>query len=375
VGGFIGYDTNSHISNCYVVGNVDGRDSVGGFAGYASDNTAISECYALECSVTASAASPQIGRIVGNTALTDLTNNYARDKMELNNLIPVSDIGLNFKNGANITYLDAVKTDNSAYAWDFSDIWAFVTPLGTNIAVAQKTDLPVLKAFDNTIAVFANTVQKPKAANCGDLCDTAPALSLNNANVIQSCNDILGNVTITGNSFSGVAGIAVNAIYSDGAGATSQVTTDNTFVITYQPKFPEDADRIITITVTTNNPSGLPCQPDIATVQIQFNAPPVLTSDNPMVDICSGTTLIYEVEADQPATFSWVRESKAGITSSGIGSGNDAFINEILYNSTNDTISVTYKITMTTPGCSVTQDVPVTVKPKVHVAATIRVKN
>ena len=45
VGGIVGYQNNSSIANCYVTGNVNGYQNVGGLAGYQINNSSIANCY------------------------------------------------------------------------------------------------------------------------------------------------------------------------------------------------------------------------------------------------------------------------------------------------------------------------------------------
>ncbi len=45
VGGLVGYNYNSNISNCYSTGKVSGTDYVGGFCGWNYDSSTISNCY------------------------------------------------------------------------------------------------------------------------------------------------------------------------------------------------------------------------------------------------------------------------------------------------------------------------------------------
>ena len=204
-------------------------------------------------------------------------------------------------------------------------------------------------------------------------CDLAPEIVLTSTDT-QSCSTV-SNVSILGNLLIGMPGIAIDTAYSNGKGTVTWTKLGSPFDITYIPSFPADSGKTITITVTTNIPSGTACIPDTARVRIKFNTPPKLTSNTLMSEICSGNMVHYTATADSVVTFSWTRVPKAGITSPGTGSGSGAAIDETLYNSTSSDLTVTYKITMTTlSSCAVTQDVLVTVKPKVKAEATIKIK-
>jgi hypothetical protein len=88
---------------------------------------------------------------------------------------------------------------------------------------------------------------------------------------------------------------------------------------------------------------------------------PVFTSAD-TIATCSEFTANYEPTTDIPATYTWTRAEVAGITpQTGSGSGN---INEVLTNSTNSPITVTYIVTANSNGCITTKPVTIIVNPK-----------
>jgi hypothetical protein len=96
-------------------------------------------------------------------------------------------------------------------------------------------------------------------------------------------------------------------------------------------------------------------------VSVTLNpSPRLLTNLNPIT--CSNTTFSYTpVSTLSGTTFSWSRAVVAGIANS--ASTGNGTINEVLINTTANAVNVTYAYTMTSNGCSYTQNVVVTVKP------------
>jgi len=93
------------------------------------------------------------------------------------------------------------------------------------------------------------------------------------------------------------------------------------------------------------------------------NIIPILSSTLTPTAICSGSPFNYTAtSATGGATFSWTRATVAGISNT-LGSGASATINEILTNTTNTPIIVTYAVTTTANTCPNTQNVTVTVNP------------
>ena len=398
VGGFAGFLTAlTEMTNCYATGNVKGTDQVGGLAGYSLGSTSIEpslieNCYAFNCKVEATGiGATSIGRIVGESNGYTLTNNYAYDAMELvvgGGTPPTIANNPNDDNGADISMSDATTTTPLSTDMQYlmtgagAGAW-IVTPYSSDYTFAPNTNLPILAAFKNDIPIFVNALQKPIMGDCTTDCTDAPkiTLAISDTDTIQRCNN--ASVTVSGNTFSGPAGIKIDKIYSNGAGVADTVINKQrlTFEMTYTPVFPDDLGKTITVTVTTNNPSGEPCEPDTARLNINFNTVPEFTSLDTMPDICSGETTNYTVAPSSDLTFRWIRTDQTGITplpdiGSGIGIGSSAAINETLYNTTGAEIDVYYTVAISnSAGCSTAKQVRVTVKPKIPISATIRIKN
>lgn len=102
---------------------------------------------------------------------------------------------------------------------------------------------------------------------------------------------------------------------------------------------------------------------DDKSVTVTVKPLPNLTSSlNPSV--CSGTNFSYTATSSLGSTsFSWTRAAVTNI-SNAIGSGNSNQINEILVNTTQLPINVTYIFTLTSNGCPKSTNVIVKVNPK-----------
>ena len=180
VGGFVGEKDFGLIENCYATGNVTAvNKQVGGLVGLDTGGDNIINCYALNCKVT-SKTGTLAGRVVGDSWGTPLTiSNYAYEEMEVweNGVKVTPTPDLDGMDGADIDIPTASNDDHSAYpAWDFSTVWDFVTPPGTNVKVAASTNLPVLRAFDNVAEpIFINTEQNPKVG-CTPDCANPPTV-------------------------------------------------------------------------------------------------------------------------------------------------------------------------------------------------------
>ncbi|MFD2514316.1 PKD-like domain-containing protein [Pontibacter locisalis] len=104
------------------------------------------------------------------------------------------------------------------------------------------------------------------------------------------------------------------------------------------------------------------CPDVIQQVKVKVHPKPKLTSSL-TATVCSSQPFNYTpTSIPSGATFSWSRAAVTGI-SNAAASGNGA-VNEMLINTTEDPLQVTYIITSTASGCSLTEQVVVTVKPQ-----------
>lgn len=97
-------------------------------------------------------------------------------------------------------------------------------------------------------------------------------------------------------------------------------------------------------------------------VTVTVNPTPILSSDTTL-GICDEISFNYTAtSATTGTTFSWSRAVVGGI-SNAVGTGSGATITEILDNTTAAPIDVIYTYTLTANGCSITEDITVTVSP------------
>jgi hypothetical protein len=182
---------NSKILRCFATGNITatGALQVGGIVGYAFNTMGItgtpeiSYCLAFSSQLTV----PNIavlGRILGmeGNIVPVLSNNYAWDEMWLNTESPPpgyysGPFDPNDKHGGNISAYQAVcegkNAPNTIYAtWDFPDVWTFDYTNYHVVTHGDKTNLPILSAFNNT--AFSNALQIPHLPLDEGACDETP---------------------------------------------------------------------------------------------------------------------------------------------------------------------------------------------------------
>ncbi len=103
--------------------------------------------------------------------------------------------------------------------------------------------------------------------NCG--CANAPSLNLS-----ATSRSICGTapVTVSGNTFSNASEVTIT---ENGAGSVNASTAGSSpFSFTYTPAA-GDAGNTVIITITTDNPSGAPCEAAVATYSLTVNEEPV----------------------------------------------------------------------------------------------------
>jgi gliding motility-associated-like protein len=149
--------------------------------------------------------------------------------------------------------------------------------------------------------------------SCG--CVNAPTVTLSSSSG-TTCGTTA--VTINGNSFGGSAtGVTIT---ENGAGTVSPVsTTTSPFSFTYTPATGDPGNTVI-ITVTTNNPLGLPCAAATATYTLRViafpSAPVPGTITPPTCNSSSGSVVLNGL----PGTGTWLLTRYPGTaTTSGTG--------------------------------------------------------
>jgi|GEM_PF-4120289 len=109
---------------------------------------------------------------------------------------------------------------------------------------------------------------------------------------------------------------------------------------------------------------------NVQTFTVTFMAGPVFTSATNIGSVCSNTPFTYTATTSTSGvTFSWSRAAITGITNAA-ASDTGAVISESLNNNSSDSITVIYVDSLSIPGCTVTQDVTVTVYPEPVISNT-----
>ena len=156
-------------------------------------------------------------------------------------------------------------------------------------------------------------------------------------------------VDFTSNSTPGSGSIVSYQLFTDGS-AYNTANASHTYATagTYS------------VNVAIENSNGCSNSADLSDIVVSIN--PALTSPLNPNTICSGSVFNYTPTSSIPgSTFSWVRLGNADISEAPTsGNGN---ISETLTNTSGSNVSVTYEVTTVSPtGCSVTENVIVTVQ-------------
>ncbi len=170
--------------------------------------------------------------------------------------------------------------------------------------------------------------------NCG--CVNAPTLTLSSTSG-STCG--ISPITVSGNTFGGSATLVT--VTENGFGSITTGSTSNTspFSFTYTPAA-GDIGNVVTITVTTNNPSGAPCAPAISTYTLTVNAIPTITATTPGSRCGTGTVNLGATASG--GTINWYADPTGGTS---LGSGT-SFTTPIISTTT------TYYVDATQNGCT-----------------------
>lgn len=151
------------------------------------------------------------------------------------------------------------------------------------------------------------------AVSCG--CASPPGITLSSTSG-STCG--VTPVTVSGNTFVNATNVAIS---DDGGGTVIPASTSTSpFSFVYTP-VASDAGKIVTITITTNNPLGSPCSAATATYSLAVNALPGTPSlSNVVQPTCIVSTGSVTV-GGLPATGTWIlTRNPDNVTVSGNGS-------------------------------------------------------
>lgn len=189
------------------------------------------------------------------------------------------------------------------------------------------------------------TAGLPINLDCG--CSNPTSLAL--AATTGSTCGIVDKI-VAGNTFGGSA--TEVTLSHDGAGSLDQTTISaSPFSFTYTPDA-TDAGNDVIITITTDNPEGLPCSPDIQTYTLAVNPIPNVTAGN-QTPVCEGGDLTLTETGGDAVSWTWDGPNAFGSSDhnpviSGISATEDG-----TYNVTVQDIN----------GCTSTDNVSITVNP------------
>jgi len=144
VGGIVGNNYGGSIEYCYSTCSVTGINSVGGISGYLYDNSSLTNCVALNPSI--SSTSTAYGRVYGSKLSVGITisNNKARKDMVLNGST-VSSTDITSTNGADVLTDNTVSLQTSVFSGWNTTIWNI-----PNINLVVNGALPTLKTVNAT---------------------------------------------------------------------------------------------------------------------------------------------------------------------------------------------------------------------------------
>jgi gliding motility-associated-like protein len=187
------------------------------------------------------------------------------------------------------------------------------------------------------------------SVSCG--CVNAPTVVLS-ATEGSTCGTT--PVTVIGNTFGGSA-TSVTITENGGGSVTPGTSSVSPFSFTYTP-VASDRGKIITITVTSNNPLGSPCSAAVVTYALTVNpipsAPSIGTITNLTCTVITGSVVLNGL----PSTGTWsLTMEPGGVITSGTG--------------TSTTVSGldagTYNFTVTTEeGCTSASSAPAVISPQ-----------
>ena len=201
---------------------------------------------------------------------------------------------------------------------------------------------------------------------CGVMTDTAAILvyphpSLSSLSDQAVCNGgtnvTIFNGTVAGSTFSWTNNNTTIGLGASGTGDTIIFVGTNT------------TDSVVSASVIVV-PSANGCIGANDTFTISVEPTPMLSGTLSMVPICDSTVFNYVPASSTAAvTYLWRRAAVTGIANLA-ANGTDS-TNEVLVNTTNLPIVVTYVYTLTVNGCTNTQNVTVTVNPKPKLTSSL----
>ena len=259
------------------------------------------------------------------------------------------------------SYTDTSATTGTTFSWSRAAVTG-ISNIGSSGTGASISEVLIDTTANPVTVKYVITMTANSCSNKDSIAVVVnPKPVLNSGLIAKSiCNNNYVNYTpgsaTGGTTYSwtrpGMTGIT--PITGGGTGAINEVLVNNSsnpIVVSY--------NFIVTANGCTNNQT---------VTDTVFPAPSLNSSLTPGY-ICDSTIFNYHpTSATSGTVFNWTRAVVAGIMPSTAGSGKDS-INEVLHNTTNDSIKVIYAFALPANGCTNIQNVSVLVYPKPTVNA------
>jgi hypothetical protein len=264
-------------------------------------------------------------------------------------------------NGTAFAYTPTSGTAGTTFSWTRAAVYGISNAANFGSGTISEVLYDTVSVPENV--TYHYTLTANGCTNTSDIIVTVkptPAFT-SSLNPGAICNNTVFNYTplsnVSGASFSWQRAVVVgisNAAAS-GTGNISEVlnnTTANPIVVSY------------TYTITANGCSNT------ATLTVTVNPTPMLSSSSNGGTICSGNLFNYSPTSGTANTsYSWTRATVYGIqNAAGTGTGG---ISEILTDTLNTAVNVTYTYSLSANGCNDTQSIHVTVNPTPSLSSTL----
>ena len=241
----------------------------------------------------------------------------------------------------------------TTYSWNCDN-----TSIG--IGAFGAGNFPSFTAINNTSAPITATITVNTSANGCPGAFTSFTITVNPTPTVNSVTNVVvcNGFSTTDIAFTGsVSG--TNYYWTNSNTTIGLAGSGNGDIPSFTALNITSAPVIATITVTT---SANGCSGGSTSFTITVNPTPVLSSVLIAPSICDSATFTYvPSSAVTGATFTWSRAAVAGIANP--ASNGTGIITEVLSNTTNADVTVSYLITITANGCTNAQTVTVVVHP------------
>jgi gliding motility-associated-like protein len=268
-------------------------------------------------------------------------------------------------NNTTFNYTPTSSTTGATFNWSRALVAGISNTAATGTGNPAEVLTNTTNAPVNVTYVYTVTANGCTSAPYNVVVTVNPTVNLTSTtNAPAICNNTTFNYTPTSNvtgatfAWTRAAVVGISNPANSGTNNPAEIlvnTTTAPVTVTY------------VYTVTANGCSSTPTN-----VTVVVNPSPVLTSTQAPPAVCNNTTFNYTpTSGTTGTTFAWSRAAVPGISNAAAtGNGNPA---EILVNTTNAPVNVTYIYTLSANGCTnpITYNVVVTVNPTVNFTSTL----